>query len=268
MIPPPLQEVRELLINCVSRVLPKGRACTVERVKADGSVVTEVDEALQTAIQSELNLRWPEYPFLGEEMSAEQQTKLLTNTGHGLWCLDPLDGTTNFAANTPFYAVSLALLQGGESVLGIVYDLERQECFSAQRGAGAWLNGVLLNCRPFGGKLTSSVAVVDFKRLQPSLARRLVEAQPYRSQRNFGSCALEWCWQAAGRFHVYLHGRMKLWDYAAGSLILAEAGGHSCTLEGQPVLDISQTSRSVVASLDADLFVQWCSWLGVSGFGR
>lgn len=265
---PSLQEVGDLLIECVVRLLPKEGATTAGREKADGSVVTEVDEALQTAIQSELRRRWPEYQFLGEEMSAEEQSRLLTDSGNGLWCLDPLDGTTNFAADTPFYSVSLALLQAGEPALGVVYDPQRQECFAAQRGAGAWLNGVRLSCRSFGLKLRSSVAVVDFKRLHPALACRLVEGQPYRSQRNFGSCALEWCWQAAGRFHVYLHGGMKLWDYAAGSLILAEAGGRSCTLEGDSVVDTRKSSRSVVASLDPDLFAEWCSWLGVSGFNR
>jgi myo-inositol-1(or 4)-monophosphatase len=265
---PSLQEVRDLLIERVVWVLSQDKANTAAYEKADGSVVTEVDEALQTAIRCELDRRWPEYPFLGEEMSAGQQTKLLSDFGHGLWCLDPLDGTTNFASNIPFYSVSLALLQEGAPVLGIIYDPLRRECFSAQRGVGAWLDDEQLRCRSSGGRLASSVAVVDFKRLRPSLARRLVQAQPFRSQRNFGSCALEWCWLAAGRFHVYLHGGMKLWDYAAGSLVLAETGGHSCTLEGEPVVNARQSPRSVVAGLDADLFAQWRCWLGICASGR
>lgn len=267
MLPSP-KEVQELLIDCVTRVLPQDGSRTAEQTKADGSVVTEVDEALQAAIQRELERRWPEILFLGEEMSAAQQADLLSNAPHGLWCLDPLDGTTNFAANTPFYSVSLALLRGGNPVMGIVYDPLRRECFSAQKGAGAWFGAERLRCYASGGSLASSVAVVDFKRLQPSLACRLVTEQPYRSQRNFGSCALEWSWLAAGRFHVYLHGGMKLWDYAAGSLILAEAGGHSCTLTGETVVDVRQTNRSVVAGLEADRFTRWCSWLGVSEVNR
>ena len=264
---PSIHEVRDLLVACVTQVLPQHAAYGAERQKADGSIVTKVDGALQTAIQTELERCWPEYPFLGEEMPARQQAKLLSEAGHGLWCLDPLDGTTNFAANLPFYSVSLALLQNNKPVLGIVYDPLRRECFSAQRGMGARLDGVQLCRNTSGGRLASSVAVIDFKRLRPSLSCRLVEEQPYRSQRNLGSCALEWCWLAAGRFHVYLHGGMKLWDYAAGSLILAEVGGHSCTLDGEAVIDVRHTARSVVAGLDPDLFAQWCSWLGVCASG-
>ena len=76
---------------------------------------------------------------------------------------------------------------------------------------------------------------IDFKRLDGPLATRLATEIPYASQRSFGSVALDWCWLAAGRCHIYLHGRSHLWDYAAGELILAEAGGYSCTLDGEPV---------------------------------
>ena len=75
------------------------------------------------------------------------------------------------------------------------------------------------------------MAQVDFKRLPPALARDLVAEPPYSSQRNFGASTLEWCYVAAGRFDVYLHGGQKLWDYAAGSLVLEEAGGLMCTLD-------------------------------------
>ena len=88
---------------------------------------------------------------------------------------------------------------------------------------------------------------------------------PYLSQRNFGSVVLEWCWLAAGRFHVYLHGGQKLWDYAAGSLILSETGGFALTLNGAPVCCADLQPSSVVAALDAKLFQEWKMWLDSGG---
>jgi myo-inositol-1(or 4)-monophosphatase len=75
--------------------------------------------------------------------------------------------------------------------------------------------------------------------------------------------ALDWCWLAAGRCHAYLHGKQKLWDYAAGSLILQEAGGQAVTLQGENVFVPTLQPRSAAAALDADLFRQWIDWLGV-----
>ncbi|MEF3192893.1 MAG: inositol monophosphatase, partial [Halothiobacillaceae bacterium] len=77
------------------------------------------------------------------------------------------------------------------------------------------------------------------------------------------SVALDWCWVAAGRFHVYLHGRQGLWDYAGGHLILEEAGGYSCTLAGETVFRNTLDKRSAVCAGDARLFAEWKGWLGI-----
>ncbi|MEJ2346975.1 MAG: inositol monophosphatase family protein, partial [Gammaproteobacteria bacterium] len=223
-------ELEQTLIRTVDAVLARMAGAQVSaRTKSDGSIVTAVDHALQEALSEALRRRWPEVDFLGEEMAAERQRDLLDAGDKLLWCLDPLDGTTNYAAGVPFYSVSLARLENGRPAVGIVYDPERRECFAATRGARARLNGQPLQSLAAPESLREAVALVDFKRLPSALAARLVQEQPYRSQRNFGSCALEWCWLAAGRAHVYLHGGMRLWDHAAGSLILEDAGG---TLDG------------------------------------
>lgn len=232
------------------------------QTKADGSVVTQVDLQIQQRMQAALAQDWP-YPLLGEEHSPQQQRALLEQDATPVWCLDPLDGTTNFAAGLPFVSVSLALLAQGRAVAGWVYDPWRRECFSARRGAGAWLNDSALRVPVLDTNLAACVANVDLKRLPADLAVRLVQGPPYRSQRNFGSCALEWAWLAAGRLQLYLHGGMKLWDYAAGQLILAEAGGAACTLAGEAVPARVLTPRSVVASPDAGLLAAWCAYLGV-----
>lgn len=243
-----------------AEVLP--RFAEVARThKADGSIVTAADLSMQKRVAEALKEAWPEFEFLGEEMPEDEQQQAWDQGDAGIWLMDPLDGTSNFASGIPFFSVALALFINKEPVLGMVYDPVRDECFAAQRGEGAWLNGNRLTSNVPGLPLRRSIGVVDFKRLDSKLARRLGEQPPYGSQRNFGSSALEWCWLAADRFNVYVHGGQKLWDYAAGSLILAEAGGHAMTLDGEPVPCREFSSRSVVAALDQDLFKEWQQWL-------
>jgi myo-inositol-1(or 4)-monophosphatase len=259
--PAGLELLREI-VTCAAREELLPRFARVKRGrKADGSVVTEADLLVQQRIAAELPARWPDAVFLGEEMTAAEQESLL-NTDKPLWCLDPLDGTGNFAAGIPFFSVSLALLDRGRVMAGIVYDPVRDECFSALRGRGAKLNDTPLSAVRTGLTLQQATGLIDFKRLPRELAVRLVSEIPYTSQRSFGSVALDWCWIAAGRCHVYLHGRQNIWDYAAGHLILQEAGGHSMTLSGEPVFLNALQPRSAVAALDADLFGEWCHWLG------
>ncbi len=227
------------------------------RLKADGSIVTEADFAVQNHLIEVLRERYPQFDLLGEEMDLARQKDLWAQGGAGLWCLDPVDGTSNFAAGFPFFCISLALLVGMEPVLGLVYDPIRDECFTAKRGQGAWLNGERLACESPSPPLKRCLGAVDFKRLGRELAAELAVRPPYSSQRYLGSGALEWCWLAANRFHVYLHGHQKLWDYAAGTLILSEAGGIAETWRGEPIFRPESLSCSVIAALDAKLFKEW-----------
>lgn len=231
--------------------------------KSDGSVVTETDVAVQEKMMRVLRQQYPSFEFLGEEMDASQQKSLLADAKGPVWCLDPLDGTSNYASGVPFFAVSLALLENGHTRLGIIYDPTRNECFYAKKGVGAFLNGQALKLKHQGQTLSQCLANVDFKRLSPESAGRISSENVYRSQRNFGSCALEFCWLACRRIQLYLHGGMKLWDYAAGHLILQEAGGSACSLDGSPVPVTEVVPRSVVAAVESDLFRDWCRYLNV-----
>lgn len=258
---PTLQAVQDVLVSIArEELLPRFEAGAGRRFKADGSLVTEADHALQRRLAEALQERWPGYAVLGEEMSPDEQKEALTHAGTALWCLDPLDGTSNFASGLPFFSVSLALIANEQTLLGWVYDPVRDECFTAETGKGAWLNGLPLTPQP-RTTLAECLAVVDFKRLAAAMARRLAECPPYRSQRSFGSVALDWAWLAAGRYQIYLHGRQSPWDYAAGALILSEAGGCSKTLAGKPVKPCRLEPCSVVAASDAELNEQWMSWL-------
>ncbi len=253
---PDLQAVAAHVVAAArAEIMP--RFLQVQRThKADGSVLTEADLAMQRALQAALAADWPEFGFLGEEMTPEAQARAFAHPV-GIWCLDPLDGTGNFASGMPLFSVSLALLVAGQPALGVVYDPARDELFTAKAGGGAFCNGQPLRLTPSGLNLNQALAVVDFKRLTLPLRIKVCTQSLYRSQRNLGTCALEWCWLAAGRFQVYLHGGQNLWDYAAGCLILAEAGGYAQTLEGTPFNRLPLTPASVIAAGDAALFAAW-----------
>ena len=260
---PDLKVLRQLMRTCAQEELLPRFADVGRHIKRDGSIVTDADHAMQDRVQRELASHWPKYDFLGEESPRQEKHEALAaSRGKGLWILDPLDGTSNFAAGVPFFSVSLALLVDGRPEIGLVYDPIRDECFVAQRGSGSWLNGLSLGTQvPVHLPLARTIAVVDFKRLDRELAAKLGAEPPYGSQRNFGSSALDWCWLADGRFHVYLHGGQKLWDYAAGILILTEAGGQAVTLAGEEVFTSRLETRSVVATRDPELFQAWKAWV-------
>jgi len=239
--------------------------------KADGSWITATDRAMQDALQTGLAERFPSFGFLGEEMTiAEQETAWRACLdGRPMWVVDPLDGTSNFRVGFPVFSVTVALLVHGRAVFGVVFDPCRNECFHAARGTGAWLNDQRLDlsgepCQP----LNSCLAAVDFKRLPAAVAARLACEPPYASQRSIGSVALDWCWVAAQRVQVYVHGKQKLWDYAAGQLILQEAGGASADLDGR--IDYADQAleplpRSAVAATHVALLEDWLEVLSAEG---
>ena len=257
---PSLKDIVYIVKSAADTIIPQSMSSHSYETKKDGSFVTAVDQGMQDKLLHELRSRWPQYGFIGEEMSHSEQVHVCENSTLGYWVLDPLDGTTNFTAGFLCFGVSLALVINGIPVLAVVYDPLRKEVFSAAVGQGALLNGVSLKC-PEYTELNLCIANVDYKRLVGDLSAQLVRCPPYRSQRNLGSSVLEWCWLAAGRIQLYLHGGQKLWDFAAGYLILTEAGGFATSLSGAP-LDCSKLrKRSVVAAVNQQLLDQWVEWI-------
>jgi myo-inositol-1(or 4)-monophosphatase len=228
--------------------------------KVDGSLLTEADVVAQTALIHRLRAIAP-YPVMGEEMTEAEQHDIWDLGQNGLWCVDPIDGTSNFVNGLPFFAISVALMQGGRTVLGVVYDPSADEAFYAVQGQGAYMNGERLPVKVPPTELARCMAGIELKRIDRNLAGRLAYEHPFSSQRNLGASTLDWCYIAAGRLHIYLHGGQKLWDYAAGSLILLEAGGACCALSGEPFHAGSPWCRSVLAALTPDLLNQWRSWV-------
>lgn len=235
----------------------------VTHAKADGSLVTAADLAAQQRICAELERIRPGIPVLGEEMTRETQQRLLANAATGVWCLDPLDGTSNYAYGFPYFCISLALLRGGEPVLGCIVDPVHDECFCAERGVGAFHNGAPLRLVSQRTELRECLAVVDLKRLPSADLPSMGGRSPFCSQRNLGSIALDWCWLAAGRLQLYIHGGQKLWDYAAGCLIAAEAGAVSRLYAhsgGAPADGLSLEPRMAIAAQNEALFGRLLAW--------
>lgn len=239
-------------------------AATGVETKADGSWVTAVDHAVQAAARIWLAEHFPAIGFLGEEMTDEEQSAAWSRCLAGeqaLWVVDPLDGTSNFRAGFPVYSLTLALLDRGQVIAGLVYDPVRDELFHARRGTGAFLNESRLDVRKLPElPLARCLAIVDFKRLNKTLACRLAGDAPYASQRSIGSVALDWCWLAAGRVQVYVHGKQKPWDYAAGQLIALEAGASSAAIDGhRDALDdaLKLAPRSAVVAVSESLMDEW-----------
>ncbi|MCL2657959.1 MAG: inositol monophosphatase [Betaproteobacteria bacterium] len=228
--------------------------------KADGSTLTEADELTQHALVERLP-EIQEAPVLGEEMTAAQQAELWHASREGLWVIDPIDGTTNFANGIPIFGLSVAYVVEGATQFGVVYNPVADESFYAARGAGAWLNGIRLPLRRSAATLSDSVGGVDFKRIPARLATRLANESPCYSLRNFGSSALEWCYVAAGRLDVYLHGGQMLWDYAVGRLLVEESGGQATDPQGLPIAPDPRVKQAVAVAASPALHKEWLSWL-------
>lgn len=259
-----LKKLEDLIIQGAEyELLPYFQHVGVEH-KDDGSLLTIVDVAMQHCIQYLLAQQWPGISLLGEEMSVVQQQALLEQPDRALWIVDPLDGTSNYASGIPFFASSVALLHAGRVIAGVVYDPIRCESFSVLQGEGAWLNGEPLQLANEPTPLKDAVAMVDLKRLPVGLIQAIAQQAPYHSQRSFGSVALDWCWMAAGRAQVYLHGGQKLWDYAAGRLFFQEAGGYGdvyTDYQGTVETGLTLQPRIGIAASSDLLFQEWQQWL-------
>lgn len=258
-----IQRIQDLIRQVTAEeIMPRFLRARVN-VKNDGTLMTEADLAAQQALiiglQKIINC-----PALGEEMSADEQRRLWQHNPNGLWIIDPIDGTTNFVNGIPHFAVSVAFIKNGHSEIGVTFDPFCDEMFYAKKGGGAFLNQTALPLRRNAcHSLREAVAAVEVKYLRSgTLANRMQNLSPCRSQRNMGCSTLDWCYLAAGRFDVFLHGGQKLWDYAAGALIASEAGGQLATLEGDEFWSGKHTfKRSVIAATEPTIFNAWLKWV-------
>lgn len=205
--------------------------------KSRKNLVTEADVNSQEKIFGLIHGRYPDHSFLGEEDLAVE------NDGSDFrWIIDPLDGTTNYVHRFPYYGVSIALEERGELTVGVIFDPNRDEMFTAIRGQGAFLNGEPINVSD-ADALYDAMCVaslpVGAKGDEPQVAQFLRVLPHSRSVQRTGSAALNLCYVACGRIDAYWSGTLKPWDQAAGAVIVAEAGGQVSKMDGSS-FDVGQ----------------------------
>jgi myo-inositol-1(or 4)-monophosphatase len=209
-------------------------------------LVTEVDLECERMCRTLLGERFPDHDILAEEMSRDARQP---STSKYRWVYDPLDGTTNYAHGLPIFCSSLALQIDGRTAVGAVYDPTRAELFTAERGAGAFLNGKRLQVSA-AGELIDALLVTGFPYDVHKQTADLVEMfgaflGRARAVRRLGSAALDLCYVAAGRFDGYWEQHLWPWDVAAGALIVSEAGG---TVTGMDGSEFDPAAAHLVAS--------------------
>jgi myo-inositol-1(or 4)-monophosphatase len=195
-------------------------------------LVTEMDQRAEVFIVERLRGAFPDHAVLAEESGATD------GRSEYRWHIDPLDGTTNYAHGVPIFAVSVALERAGVVELGVAYDPSRDECFVAERGRGATVNGEAIRVSAIDG-LDRALLVTGFpydirttaQTNLPEYAALSVRAQAVR---RLGSAVLDLCWVACGRFDGFWELALGPWDMAAGGLIVSEAGGRVTNVRGGP----------------------------------
>lgn len=200
------------------------------RVKGPADYVTQVDTQIQGFLEEKLHRLAPGVEFLGEESG------LHAMKGETFWILDPIDGTTNLIHDYHHSTVSLALYDRGEIVMGIIYDPFREEMFYAQKGEGSFLNGRPIHVSSAEG-LKDTIIAIGTAPYQKELAaenfqrfQRVFEKS--QDIRRTGSAAMDLAYIACGRIGGYFEARLQPWDFAAGLLIVSEAGGRVTRFDG------------------------------------
>ncbi len=206
-------------------------------------LVTEFDRRSETLLLARIRERFPDHAILAEESGMHDRSSRFR------WMIDPLDGTTNFAHNYPFFCVSIGVECDGELVAGAVYDPTRDELFAAARGAGATRNGAPIHVSAIA-RIEDALLVSGFPytvRENPEAIMPLFQAFLVRAQgvRRDGSAALNLCYVACGRFDGFWERHLSAWDMAAGVLMVREAGGTVTNMEGEA---FAVDRREIIAS--------------------
>src|SRR5476649_68380 len=205
------------------------------RIDKKGTIdlVTEVDMAVERMFRAMIAERFPEHQILAEELGGAA-----TAPAGPCWVFDQIDGTTNFAHGLPIFCASLALEIDGVAEVGAVYDPNRRELFTAERGGGAFLNGTPL-CVSSAAQLVDAMLVTGFPYDVHSRVEEIVGlfgafVGRARAVRRLGSAAIDLCYVAAGRLDAFWERDLKPWDVAGGALMVTEAGGRVTNMSGAP----------------------------------
>ncbi len=225
------EEIAQIVKECGIFILNADREHTrVLNKEGHANFVTEYDQKVQEMLKTKLLKLLPKACFEGEESSEKPDI----NEGY-VFIVDPIDGTTNFIKDYHVSAVSVGLLKDGKQLIGVVYNPYLDEMYCARAGEGAYLNGerIRVSDRP----LSEGLVVIGTAPYYSELNEKTFELAKYYFKRSMdirrsGSAAIDLCSIAAGRAELYFELRLQPWDFAAGSLIVKEAGGAVKTAEG------------------------------------
>ena len=198
--------------------------------KSLNSLVSYVDKTAEELLVKGLGELLPEAVFLTEEETVK------TQRGDLRWIIDPLDGTTNFLHSLPIFSISVALQWKNETIMGIVYEINQDECFYAWKSGGAFLNGKPITISKTDDLADALIATgfpyYDYDRI-PGYLQILSEMMAKtRGIRRLGSAAVDLVYVACGRFDAFFEYSLNVWDVAAGAFIVQEAGGKVTDFRG------------------------------------
>ncbi|EMH80430.1 inositol monophosphatase/fructose-1,6-bisphosphatase family protein [alpha proteobacterium HIMB114] len=207
--------------------------------KGPGDFVTKTDKKVEKIIIEELEKARPKYGFIAEE-SGERKNESEFN-----WVIDPIDGTSNFMHGIPHFAISIALEKNGEVISGIVCDPIKNETFYAEKGRGAYLNNrrIRVSSRKSLDKVIGlygcpPMIKIDGNKFFDQIKKA---SSKIHKLRNYGSAALDFAYVAAGRADFAWYDHLNYWDYAAGKIILLEAGGTITDFTGKSFVKQKET---------------------------
>lgn len=205
---------------------------SIEQVetKSKNDFVSYVDKTSEEKIIQKLSELLPESGFIAEEGTSTKKGEEYN------WVIDPLDGTTNFIHGLPCFSVSIALLQNEELVLGVIYEVNFDECFYAWKGSKAYLNGTEITVSK-AAKLSDALLATGFPYYDYSRMREYMDSFEYfmkntHGLRRLGSAATDLAYVACGRFEGFYEYCLQPWDVAAGAFIVRQAGGKVSDFKG------------------------------------
>jgi myo-inositol-1(or 4)-monophosphatase len=198
-------------------------------------LVTEIDRQVEQMFRALIAERFPEHAVLAEEFEARGDRE---RESRYCWVFDPVDGTTNYAHGLPIFCCAASLEIDGQPAIAAVYDPSRRELFTAEKGAGAWLNGAPMRVST-AATLIDSLLCTGFPYTVHENPDELVALfgeflKHARAVRRLGSAAIDLCYVAAGRLDGFWEAHLNPWDVSAGALLVTEAGGQVTNLAGGP----------------------------------
>ena len=198
-------------------------------------LVTQIDRDVERMFRALVGERFPGHAVLAEEFEVRGDRQ---NAAEYCWVFDPVDGTTNYAHGLPIFCCACSLERHGQPIVAAIYDPSRRELFTAERGAGAWLNGAPMRVSS-AETLINSLLCTGFPYTVHTEGDYLLGLfgdflRSARAVRRLGSAAIDLAYVAAGRFDGFWEVRLNPWDLSAGALLIQEAGGEVSTLAGGP----------------------------------